>query len=126
MISDITSITKIPAISGRRISVPVTTAKPAMAPPRAKDPVSPMYSSPGKALYQRKPIVPPISAAASVAMSSNVSLRAPGSPERSQAIPAIARKVRRMITKTPAARPSIPSVRFAPLTVPAMTRKSRT
>jgi len=35
MISDSTSMTKIPAISGSRISVPVTTANPAIAPPSA-------------------------------------------------------------------------------------------
>ncbi len=42
MISESTSITKMPAISGSRISVPVTIAKPAIAPPSANEPVSPI------------------------------------------------------------------------------------
>ena len=82
-----------------------------------------MITSAGKALYQRNPIVPPMSAAASVARSRKASLRAPGSPERSHEMPAIARKVSSAIVATPASRPSIPSVRFAPFTVPAITRK---
>ena len=47
----------------------MTIANPAIAPPRANEPVSPMFTSAGKALYQRKPIVPPMRAAARVAMS---------------------------------------------------------
>ena len=69
MISESTSITKMPPIRSSRISVSVTIAKPAIAPPSAIEPVSPMNTSAGKALYQRNPIVPPISAAASVARS---------------------------------------------------------
>ena len=56
-------------------------------------------------------------------MSRYTSLRSPGAPERSHEIPAIARNVSSMIIAVPAASPSIPSVRLAPLTVPAMTRK---
>ena len=49
--------------------MPVTIANPAIAPPSAIEPVSPMKTSAGKALYQRNPIVPPISAAARMARS---------------------------------------------------------
>ena len=53
----------------RSTSVCVITASPAIAPPRAIEPVSPMNTSAGNALNQRKPITPPISAAAKIATS---------------------------------------------------------
>ena len=53
-------------------------ANAASAPPIAIEPVSPMNTSAGKALYQRKPIAPPISAAPMIARSSFVSKRWPG------------------------------------------------
>ena len=86
----------------------VTMANPAIAPPRANEPVSPMNTSAGKALYQRNPIVPPIRAAASVARSRRASLRAPGSPERSHEMPAIARKVQQRDRRRPREQPVDP------------------
>ena len=85
-----------------------------------------MNTSAGKALYQRKPIAPPISAAPKIARSSFVSKRCPGAPERIQAITAIAVNVKSAMIPVPAARPSRPSVRFTPFAAPAMTRKSST
>ena len=113
----------MPAIRTSSASVPVTIAKPARAPPKAIEPVSPMKSSAGKALYQRNPIAAPISAAARIARSSRKSERAPTSPERMYPITLIERKVNRAMIPVPAASPSRPSVRLAPLAAPAMTRK---
>ena len=70
MITESASTTKMPPISSSRSSVLVMIAKPASAPPNAIEPVSPMNTSAGKALYQRKPIEAPISAAARIARSS--------------------------------------------------------
>ena len=67
----------MPAIRSSSASVPVTIAKPASAPPKAIEPVSPMKSSAGKALYQRNPIAAPISAAARIARSSRKAVRGP-------------------------------------------------
>ena len=83
IITDSASITKIPPISSSRTSVLVMIAKPASAPPSAIEPVSPMKTSAGKALYQRKPIAPPISAAPRIARSRlEVAACAPAGPER--------------------------------------------
>ena len=83
-----------------------------------------MNTSAGNALNQRKPITPPISAAATIARSRYSSLRAATvSAERIQSIEAIASRVSSEIAHVPAASPSIPSVRLTPFDVPAMTRK---
>ena len=50
-------------------SVSVMIASVAIAPPSAIEPVSPMNTSAGWALNQRKPIMPPISAAPTIARS---------------------------------------------------------
>src|SRR5919108_591960 len=63
-------ITKMPPMSRRSSSLRLMTANAPSAPPIAIEPVSPIITSAGKALYQRKPIVPPISAAPMIAMSS--------------------------------------------------------
>ncbi len=88
MMSESTSMTKIPPIRSRRISVSVTIANPAIAPPSANEPVSPMMTSAGNALYQRNPIVPPIERRRERReIEDRSSLRSPGSPERSHEMP---------------------------------------
>ena len=82
MITESASMRKMPPIRRSRNSVLVMIAKPASAPPIAIEPVSPMNTSAGKALYQRKPTVPPISAAARIARSSGRGSRCAGGPER--------------------------------------------
>ena len=68
-ITDSASITKMPPISNRSSSLWLMIAKPPSAPPIAIEPVSPMNTSAGKALYQRNPIAPPISEAPRIAWS---------------------------------------------------------
>ena len=63
IITESASIRKIPPTSRSSNSVLVMIAKPASAPPIAIEPVSPMKTSAGKALYQRNPTRAPISAA---------------------------------------------------------------
>src|SRR5215212_10119475 len=57
--TDSASITKIPPITMRRISVFVITASAAMAPPNPSDPVSPMNTDAGNELNHRKPTQAP-------------------------------------------------------------------
>ncbi len=124
MIHVTASITNTPPMKTSSTSVSVRIASVAIAPPSAIEPVSPMNISAGNALNQRNPITPPISAAATIAMSRYSSLRAATvSAERIQSIDAIARSVISEIAHVPAARPSIPSVRLTAFEVPAMTRK---
>ena len=75
IITESASTRKMPPISGSSASVFVITANPASAPPIAIEPVSPMKTSAGKALYQRNPIAPPISAPPRIARSRSVSPR---------------------------------------------------
>src|ERR671924_186727 len=126
MITESALMTKMPPIRSSRNSVFVMIAKPARAPPIAMAPVSPMKTSAGKALYQRKPIAPPTSAAPRIARSSFVSTRWPGGPERMYLMTFIAVNVKRAMIPVPAARPSMPSVRFTPFAAPAMTKKRKT
>ena len=116
----------MPPISSSRKIVFVKIAIAASAPPIANEPVSPMITSAGNALYQRNPIVAPISAAPTMARSSRLSKRPPGLPERMYVTTEIAVNVISAMIPVPAASPSSPSVRLTPFTVPAMTRKSRT
>ncbi len=53
------SATKIPPVTTRISSCFVTTASAPSAPPKAREPVSPMKTSAGWALYQRKPRLAP-------------------------------------------------------------------
>ena len=69
IITDSASIRKIPPMKTSSTSVSVMIASPAIAPPSAIDPVSPMNTSAGCALNQRKPIVAPIMAAPMIARS---------------------------------------------------------
>ena len=80
--------------------------------------------SAGKALYQRNPIAPPISAAPSVAMSTAAMLSTPRCPPRTNVSTFIAVNVKSAIVQTPALSPSMPSVRFAPFAAPAITKKT--
>ena len=99
-------------------SVRVMTAMPAMAPPRPSDPVSPMNTSAGKVLYQRKPRqAPPTQPATTMrsVMPGSLALR-----PMMKAMPASATST---IAEAPAARPSRPSVRFTALENPASVRK---
>ena len=86
-----------------------------------------MITSAGKALYQRKPIAPPISAAPRIARSSAEASRCSvGGAERMHVKTFIAVNVNSAMIPIPTASPSMPSVRFTPFAAPAMTRKSRT
>ena len=123
IITDSASITKIPPIRSSRNSVFVMIAKPASAPPIAIEPVSPMKTSAGKALYQRKPTSSPDQRGADDRqVEVGVTSRWPGAPERMYAITVIAVKVKTAMIPVPAASPSIPSVRFTPFAAPAMIR----
>ena len=70
IITDSVMATKSPPMMTSRSSVRVMIAKPAIAPPRASDPVSPMMIWAGEAFHQRKPKQAPVSAAATTARSS--------------------------------------------------------
>ena len=91
-------------------------AKPASAPPMAIEPVSPMKTSAGKALYQRNPIAAPTRAPPRIAWSSASMSRsaALGCPVRMKVTTFMAVNVISAIMPVPAARPSMPSVRFTP------------
>src|SRR5581483_2024497 len=126
IITDSASIRKMPPIRSSRNSTFSTIAKAASAPPMAIAPVSPMNTSAGQALYQRKPMIAPISAAPRMARSRYFWSRWPGAPDRIHAMTAMAVKVKTAMIPVPAARPSTPSVRFTPLAAPAMMKKSST
>ncbi len=79
-----------------------------------------MKISAGKALYQRNPTRAPISAAPTIDRSRRRISRWPGGPERMKAITVIAVNVKTAMIPVPAARPSMPSVRFTPFAAPAM------
>ena len=105
----------------------IMIAKPAIAPPSAIEPVSPMNTSAGKALYQRKPIAPPISAAPTIARSSFVGAPVTGArAERMYVRTAIVVNVKSEMIAVPAASPSRPSLRLTPFAAPAITRKMKT
>ena len=111
----------MPPIRRSSSSVFVITANAPIAPPIAIEPVSPMKTSAGKALYQRKPIAPPVSAAPRIARSrAEASRSSVARAERIHVTTFIAVNVISAIIPTPTASPSIPSVRFAPFAAPAM------
>ena len=70
MTTDIVMITNRPPSSSSSRSVRVTMARPASAPPRASEPVSPMKILAGGAFHHRKPKQAPITAPATTAASS--------------------------------------------------------
>ena len=110
MATDSASITKMPPSSTSSSSVLVITARPAIAPPRPSEPVSPMKIVAGKALNHRKPMQPPTRQPATIARS------------HSPVMKVMATYASRTIAAHPAARPSRPSVRLTALVVPATTR----
>ncbi len=80
-----------------------------------------MNTSAGKALYQRKPTIGPDQRRADDReVEVGRTEREPGGPERMYAITVIAVKVKTAMIPVPAARPSMPSVRFTPFAAPAM------
>ena len=76
-ITESASIAKIPPTKTSSSSTFIMIAIAAIAPPMAIAPVSPMKTSAGKALNQRKPTAPPIIAAPINAISSRFSMRWP-------------------------------------------------
>ena len=64
------SIVGSPARSGNSRCVRVRSARPAMAPPIASEPVSPMKTRAGAAFHHRNPATAPIAPAATMATSS--------------------------------------------------------
>jgi hypothetical protein len=121
------STTKIPPIRRSSGSVFVMIAKAASEPPSPIEPVSPMKTCAGKALYQRNPIEAPIRLAPRMARSrSSMSAGPPWRTADRAATSVIAVYVSRAMVVVPAARPSIPSVRFTPFEAPAMMKKRRT
>ncbi|CAB4943527.1 unannotated protein [freshwater metagenome] len=64
MITESASMTKTPPMTRRSSSVLVMIAMPATRPPSPSDPVSPMNTVAGCALYQRNPTQPPTAQAA--------------------------------------------------------------
>jgi hypothetical protein len=126
-ITESASTRKIPPIRTSRNSVFVMIAKAARAPPSPIEPVSPMKTWAGKALYQRNPIEAPIRLAPRMARSRSTWSAWPLIRRlASAATRLIAVYVRMAMVVVPAARPSIPSVRFTPLAAPAMMKKRRT
>ena len=69
-ITDKVVIRNSPAINGSSNSVRVRIANPAIPPPSAREPVSPMKIRAGEVLNQRKPKLAPAVAAATMARSS--------------------------------------------------------
>jgi hypothetical protein len=69
MITESVMMTKSPPRITTRNSVRVVIARPAMAPPRASDPVSPMKIWAGEAFHHRNPKQAPMRAAATTARS---------------------------------------------------------
>ena len=105
----------------------VVMARPARAPPRASEPVSPMKILAGEAFHQRKPKQAPITAAATtrevervadlVALDAGVGLAVLVElPDADEDVGAEHHH------EAPVASPSRPSVRFTPLDVPAIMR----
>ena len=127
IITDSASITKMPPIRSSSNSVcrRVMIAMLASAPPNAIEPVSPMNTSAGNALYQRKPIAAPTSAAPMIARSRSVRLRWPTEPERTNETTFIVVNVKTAMIPVPAASPSTPSARLVAFAVPAMIRKMK-
>ncbi len=126
-ITERASITKMPPMRISSTSVFVMIAKAASAPPRPIEPVSPMKTCAGKALYQRNPIEAPIRLAPRMARSRSIWSAWPLIRRLARAATRlIAVYVRMAIVVVPAASPSIPSVRFTPLAAPAMMKKRRT
>src|SRR6266550_3490813 len=124
MITDNAMTTYTPPISSSRNSAFIMIANPAIAPPSAIDPVSPIKTSAGKALYHRNPMAPPISAAPMIARSSFDKLRSSVRvDERMKAMIAIVVNVNSEMIAVPAASPSTPSLRLTAFDAPAITRK---
>ena len=97
MITESASITKMPPIRSSSNSTFMKIANAAIAPPSAIEPVSPMNTSAGKALYQRKPIAAPISAAPTIARSTAAMLSTPRCPPRTNVSTIIAVNVKSAI-----------------------------
>ena len=118
---------KMPPTKSSNSSTLSMIAIAAIPPPIAIAPVSPKNTSAGKALNQRKPTQAPISAAPMKAASRRFSIRPwVAVAERMKIVTAMAVKVARAMIPVPAASPSTPSVRFTPLTAPAMIRNTST
>ena len=99
----------------------VRIAMPAMAPPRPSAPVSPMKTSAGNELYQRKPRqAPPTQPAITIRSVT------PGSLALRPMMKATPARATSTIAEAPAARPSRPSVRLTALEKPASQRKTTT
>ena len=127
MITESASIRYTPPMKMSSTSTFITIAKPAIAPPSAIEPVSPMKTSAGTALYQRNPTAAPISAAPTIARSSLDRFRSSGLRlDRMKSRTAIVVNVNSEMIAVPAARPSSPSVRLTPFEAPAMTTKMKT
>ena len=126
-ITDSASIAKIPPIRTSSTSAFSMIAKAPSAPPRANEPVSPMITSAGNALYQRNPIVAPISAPPRIARSRCGMLATPkaGCWLRMKVKTLITVKVKTAMIPAPAASPSMPSARLTPCAAPAMTKKTK-
>ena len=105
------SMTKTPPTITSKNSVFVITATAANAPPKASDPVSPIKTLAGCALYRKKPRQAPASAAQKIARC--------GLPKY-MAITAYASAATVVV---PAAKPSRPSVRLTAFVVPTSTIK---
>ena len=75
--TDAVSTTGRPARIGSRSAVRVSSARPAIAPPIASEPVSPMMMRAGAAFHQRKPAQAPNIAAATIAWSWACAVPAP-------------------------------------------------
>ena len=68
-------IKKRPAVSGSSSSVCVNIANPAIPPPRANEPVSPIKMRAGDVFHHRKPKHAPAAAAAMMQRSSGLAVR---------------------------------------------------
>ncbi|MNP33986.1 hypothetical protein D3C76_1272510 [compost metagenome] len=103
MMTDRISITKIPPMITNRSSVLVTIATAPIAPPIPREPVSPINTLAGCALYTRKPSTAPIIAAAHTAAGIDV------------ACIATMANAPKAIALTPDSKPSRPSVKLTAL-----------
>ena len=116
--TDNVSIKNIPQINGRSNSFLTIIAITDIIPPIVKLPVSPIKIWAGKALYHKNPIRPPIKAEIKITISLTRGMYIIFKYSENIIFPETHAKianVRVIITDEPAAKPSIPSDKFAPL-----------
>src|SRR5205807_8911446 len=128
-ITDSASITKIPPMKGKSNSCLIITATVPIAPPKAREPTSPMNTSAGCALYQRNPMDDPTIAPQKIVSSPTWGMRCSSRYPANTACPLTyvsTESAPAAITVQPIASPSSPSVRLTALLEPTITSTTNT